>query len=260
MTIPFIRPRVVEDPELRLIGFHHAGGSGSAYFPLHKELPPTWELLLLDLPGRGKRYGQAPIEELTEAVELAVRDVLPWTDAPFALFGHSYGSLVALETARTLHGLGREPVWLGVSGRVPPSYRGRRKQLSSLPDGELLQELDAMGGLPEQLAEIPEFLDRFVRLTRADLRAVESFRPAEDRAVLGCPITVFCGTDDAWGPPEEMDGWGLETSAGHRRLVHRGGHFYFLGSAMPAFARGVVAEIESALATAGVPTTGGALR
>ncbi|MGW6913933.1 thioesterase II family protein [Kitasatospora sp. NPDC054939] len=256
---PFVRPRAVEDPELRVIGFHHAGGSASAYYPLHRELPETWELLLLDLPGRGKRYGEEPLEDLGEAVALAVADLEPWSDAPLALFGHSYGSLVALETARALDAVGRPPVWLGVSGRVPPGYRTLRR-LSLLPDDALLRELGAMGGLPEQLTRVPEFVERFVRLTRSDLRAVESFRPAQDRTPLPCPISVFCGTEDAWGPPAAMAGWGLETSAGHRRRVYHGGHFYFLGDAMPGFAHDLVAEIGAALAPDGARVPTGALR
>lgn len=239
---PFVRPRPVDRPALRLICFHHAGGSSTAYYPLSRLIPKDWDLLLLDLPGRGKRYGGLPLEHIDDAVELALADVEPWLDAPVALFGHSYGAILATEVARRLCDTGRPPLWTGVSGRVSPGYRTRRR-LSELNDADLLEQIRAMGGLPPELDEVPEFVARFVRLTRADLRSVESYGPPAGREPLSCPLTVFCGTDDLWAPPAAMSGWSAESRHGARRRVFDGGHFYFLGDAFPGFTRELVAEV-----------------
>ncbi|MER5435284.1 alpha/beta fold hydrolase [Streptomyces sp. NPDC002588] len=244
---PFVRPRPVDRPALRLIGFHHAGGSSTAYYPMGRAIPDDWELLLLDLPGRAKRYHEPPMEHIDDVVDLALADVEPWLDVPVALFGHSYGAIVATEVARKLCDTGRPPLWTGVSGRVSPGYRTQRR-LSELDDLGLLQQIRAMGGLPEQLDEVPEFVARFTRLTRADLRSVESYRPPADRTPLSCPLTVFCGTDDLWAPPAAMSGWSAESVHEVRRRVFPGGHFYFLGSSFAGFTRELVAEIEAAAA------------
>ncbi len=250
---PFVRPRPVADPALRLVGFHHAGGSGTVYHPMIRAFPIDWELLLLDLPGRGKRHAEQPLETLPEVVGQAVADLEPWLDGrPLALFGHSLGALVALETGRALQGAGHPPAWVGVSGRMPPQHRSAAS-LSQLDDTRLLAEMTSMGGLPERVKEVPQFVERFLRIARSDLRAAESYRPSPDRVPLSCPLTVFCGTDDAWAGPAVMSGWSRETRHEPRRRVFPGGHFYFLGPALDGFVRTLTAEITTALTTTAEP-------
>src|SRR3977135_2339774 len=96
----FARPRPHANPSLRLIVFHHAGGSAAMYHPISAQLPEDWELLILDLPGRGKRYAEAPINNTPALVERVVNDVRPWLDVPVALFGHSLGAILAAEVGR----------------------------------------------------------------------------------------------------------------------------------------------------------------
>ncbi|MFF3838342.1 thioesterase II family protein [Streptomyces sp. NPDC001930] len=242
---PFVRPHRADDPSLRIFGFHHAGGSAAAYYPMIRELPADWELLLLDLPGRGKRYAERPLERMDQVVARAVADMDPWLDGrPVALFGHSFGALVALEVGRVLESMGRTPLWVGVSGRVPPGFR-RVPRLSELDDEQLMRAMVDMGGTPERISDIPEFRDRFLGITRSDLRAAESYAPAPDRIPLSCPLTVFCGTDDAWAPLPAMSGWAQETSIGSRQRVFGGGHFYFQGPALKGFTRDLVNEIRT---------------
>ncbi|SFD27480.1 thioesterase II family protein [Streptomyces aidingensis] len=247
----FLRPVPVERPAMRLFAFHHAGGSSTVYHPMRRQLPADWELMAYDLPGRGRLASQRPLEDIQLVLPRVLADIEPWLDAPVAFFGHSFGAIVASELARLLEGQGRPPLWVGVSGRVPPGYRSRRR-LSELDDDGLLNAVQAMGGLPEQLTSVPEFLARFLQLTRADMRAVESYRPEAGRPPLSCPLTVFCGTDDGWAPPAAMAGWSAVTSRRLRRRVYPGGHFYFTGQAMPRFTRELVAEIRAA-ATAAEP-------
>ena len=111
----YIRPRPLDDPALRIIGFHHAGGSAAVYYPLARELLTDWDLVLLDLPGRGKRHAEPLRQSLPELVELIAGEVRPWTDVPYAIFGHSLGAVIAIEVARALeHGASSPPAWVGV--------------------------------------------------------------------------------------------------------------------------------------------------
>src|SRR6185295_17874531 len=119
----FVRPRPLADPSLRVIAFHHAGGSAAMYHAMSAEMPADWELLLLDLPGRGKRYAEEPISSTPALVARVVEDVRPWLDVPFALFGHSLGAILAAEVGRACEQLGAPPIWVGVSGRVAPTLQ-----------------------------------------------------------------------------------------------------------------------------------------
>jgi surfactin synthase thioesterase subunit len=241
---PFVRPRPVENPALRLVTFHHAGGSAALYHPLIRKLPARWDLLILDLPGRGKRHAEAPLCSMAEVVQRAVLDLDPWLDAPLALLGHSFGAMVAVETARALESLGVAPVWVGASGRIAPSFQPAPRRLHQLADEVLIGELLALGGTPDRIHEFPDFRRRFLELARADLAAVESYAPAPARLPLACPLTAFSGSRDPWAPPSSMLGWGQETQAGFAQRIFPGGHFYFLGSAFDGWTQQVVAEIE----------------
>ena len=240
---PFVRPRPVDEPALRVIGFHHAGGSAAVYYPMIRQFPEDWDLVLLDLPGRGKRHRESLVHDMAELVDRVVEDVVPWTDAPFALFGHSLGAILAVEVARALDGRGLPPVWVGVSGRAAPLFqKDLRRRLHELDDEALLDELMSMGGIPDRIHEVPEFVERFLRIVRADLRAVDSYEPNPDRTPLTCPVTAFGGTSDAWAPQEMLTAWSRETRGGFKQRRFPGGHFYFLGPSFADFTRELVAE------------------
>jgi surfactin synthase thioesterase subunit len=241
---PFVRPRPVANPTVRLIAFHHAAGSSSTYYGLNNWIPEDWDLLLLDLPGRGKRYAEAPISTMTEVVACAVKDVTPWLDAPVALFGHSLGAIVAADVGRACEGLGAAPIWVGVSGRNGPSYRLERRRLHEFDDDALLRELVTLGGMPARIAETPEFVAHFLRNARADLAAVDTYQPDPARDKSSYPITGFAGTSDPWAPPHAMRCWEHETRSGFRLRQFVGGHFYFLGPTLSALTHTIVAEVE----------------
>lgn len=240
----FARPRPHGHPSLRLIVFHHAGGSAAMYHPIIEQLPADWELLILDLPGRGKRHAEPPIRNASELIEQVVGDVRPWLDVPVALFGHSLGAILAAEVGRAWDRRGEPPVWVGVSGRVAPILQARARRLSTLDDASLLSEVLAVGGTPARVADIPELREHFLRVVRADIAVLESYRPAPDRPALGVPVTAFAGTSDVWAPPTTMRPWAHETRGAFRLREFDGGHFYFLGPAFPGFARELVREIE----------------
>lgn len=250
---PFLRPRRIDAPALRLVVFHHAGGSAAGYHGLARELPADWDILLLDLPGRGRRMSEPPVEDMRHLINGAVRDVRAWTDVPYALFGHSLGAIVASEVGRELSARGLPPRWVGVSGRAAPGEFGMpgrfgaRRALSLLDDESLLTELTPLGGIPQQLAREPEILARFLRTVRSDMVAVDSYQADPQRPSLACPLTAFGGLSDAWVPPEALEGWSLETSGPFRLRLFPGGHFYFLGERLRSFAANLAEDVQAAL-------------
>src|SRR5262249_44076516 len=150
------------NPSLRVIAFHHAGGSAAMYCPMSTELPPDWELLILDLPGRGKRHAEPLITTMPALVARVAEDVRPWLDVPVALFGHSLGATLAAEVARVCQRLGAPPVWVGISGRVAPTLQAQTRRLNMLDDASVLAEVIAMGAMPDRIGEDPELRARFL--------------------------------------------------------------------------------------------------
>ena len=243
---PFLRPRPVDHPEVRFVAFHHAGGSASTYHALSRRLPQTWDVLLLDLPGRGRRTHEDAKARMTDLVDQISFDLDPWLGAPLALFGHSMGAILALEGARQLP---QPPIWVGVSGRLAPSLQSvRPTRLHELSDDALLDVLIGMGGTPNELRFETELRTRFLATIRADLTAVASYRPDPHRDRLDCPISTFAGTEDPWAPPAAMAAWSRETAVGVEQHAFPGGHFYFLQDGLAELADRIVAELDAVIA------------
>ncbi|HBF31001.1 alpha/beta fold hydrolase [Rhizobium sp.] len=240
----FVRPRQLADPDVRLIVFHHAAGSSSTYFGLGRHMPPGCELLLLDLPGRGKRHRDPPHHTMQQIVASVVRDIEPFLDRPLALFGHSLGAVIAFETAHMLQARGVAPFWLGVSGRQGPGLVTPQRKLQELPDQALLDELAGLGGMPGRFLEAPDFLEIVLRNARADFAAIDTYRASPGRPKLDVALTAYAGRQDPWAPPGMMECWADETSRDFTLQQYDGGHFYFLGPTLASLASDIGRQIE----------------
>jgi surfactin synthase thioesterase subunit len=212
---------------MRLVTFAHAGGGPQTYTRWERELAPQLELWHVTLPGRGRRLHEPFAREwISLAQELATavaRDV----PAPFALFGHSLGALVAFEVARRLTRAGTSPTHLVVSGRDAPDSAPDLELPET--DDDLLRCVDrAYGGVPDQVRASPDVLEYFLPILRADLELARDYvlRPG---VALSCPITAMVGDADPIASPEGLVRWGRQTGADCECRVLPGGHFYFVG-------------------------------
>lgn len=102
----FRRYTTAEGTGPRLVCFPHAGGSATAYMPLARTLPEDFDVVAVQYPGRQDRYREAPFTSLVSLVEAVAeelaREIAADPGRPYALFGHSMGSIIAFETALVL--------------------------------------------------------------------------------------------------------------------------------------------------------------
>jgi surfactin synthase thioesterase subunit len=156
--------------------------------------------------------------------------VKAYLDVPFAIFGHSMGSLLAYEWAVRLAQAGAsDPLCLFVSGRNAVHLPLERADLHQLSDEAFVQELRTRyGGRPEDLLADAELREVFLPILRADLELVETYRHGPD-AMLRCPLMAFAGVDDNSVTEAGLNAWGeLTTGAFSARRVP-GDHFYSVG-------------------------------
>jgi len=208
----------------RLYCFAFAGGSPGVYLPWEQRLPgiEVWGVLL---PGRGKRFAEPPIDRVPALVEALLAEVE--LRAPYLLFGHSLGALLAFETARALEAAGRPaPEALIVSAHRPPHRPYEDQPITNWPDADFLAEATRRYPPPPELAEDAELLARSYQMLRADLRLVESYRHQPGRP-LRCPIEVISGVADHWSE-QDLAGWSAHTLADCRITMVPGGHHYLL--------------------------------
>jgi len=148
--------------------------------------------------------------------------------APYVLFGHSLGALLAFDISHRMLARGRPPALLAVAGRNGPSVPSSHAPVHRLSDHEFVGAMHALGGLPAELLRQPELMRLFLPIIRADLRLAELYtRP--DVPVLSIPVVAFAGRQDPMTDAAGMLTWARETTGVCELVFLEGGHF-FLGS------------------------------
>lgn len=214
---------------LRLLCCPYAGAGGQIYKPWSTALAGVVEVCGLQPPGRWSRSAEPPISSIEtlahQAADALLRD--GWLDAPFAVYGHSFGAALALELCRELHRRGGPaPVHLYVGARVAPPQGAGTGFSASFTDEQLARWLkERYRAVPERVLDEPELAKLLLPLLRADLVATESYRPAPEPR-LEVPLTVYGGADDDLVPLTRLAGWGEYAVGGADVQEARGGHFF----------------------------------
>lgn len=204
---------------VRLVCFPHAGGDPRGLLRWASALPGGVDVVICS-PNDAARVGGLDVLGLARAAadrlaRLAVR--------PLCLHGHSFGAVLAYETARALP-IGAGPAQLVVSGmeaphlRVDPGY-------ASLPDAELLAVLHGYGGTPAAVLSDADFAAAYLSRIRADLARLAAYRFAPGPP-LRCPISVVAGRSDPSLRPDAVHAWRELTVADTEVRFVSGGHFF----------------------------------
>lgn len=223
----FTRP----DPaaRVRLLCFHYAGGSATMFRPWAERLPPSVELLAVQLPGRADRFLEAPYDRMKPLVDDLVEVIGPVLAGPFACYGVSMGARVAWALAHALRERAMPmPRALYVAASGGPSLDNGHWKWEGREDG-LEGYVREMGGTPAAVLAEPTLLAALLPTLRADLTVLSThgFHPATP---LDTPIRAFAGAGDEEASPERMGAWGAETSGRFDLDVLPCGHFFDAGS------------------------------
>jgi medium-chain acyl-[acyl-carrier-protein] hydrolase len=212
-------------PRVRLLCLPYAGGS-AALFHSWQGSSERFSVQPVELPGRGRRFSERPLSRLDALVGRLGGELLPGLQAPYALFGHSMGALLAFELARWLgRNGGPKPAYLFVSGCRAPQSRVEDETRSSLSDGELINELRRLNGTDPEILGNAELMALLLPVFRADFAVCESYQ-FEPGPPLGCPITAFGGIQDTRISCNELDAWRVHTSGDFSLQMLPGDHFF----------------------------------
>jgi medium-chain acyl-[acyl-carrier-protein] hydrolase len=183
------------------------------------QISDSIDLVGIDYPGRACRSAEEPIIHLETLAETLAAALLPDTDGPFALLGHSMGGLVAFEVACWLAQQNRSPLHLFVCSCRPPG-QNVHSLIHPLPDGEFLAELGRRIG-----RQWRNDMGDSLALLRADITAAERYWAPPERCVP-CPISVIGGLEDGLHSRSTLAQWCHRTTGRFSLQFVPGGHFF----------------------------------
>jgi surfactin synthase thioesterase subunit/acyl carrier protein len=185
---------------LRLVCFHSAGLDARMYDAWAALLPASVELVAVELPGRGQHPGK-PIETMQALLPAIAAALETRLSAPYVLFGHSFGALVAYAFCRYQCARGGpRPARLMIASFWAPDEFVIRPELTRMMANKA----------PPGLASDQKIMDSWV------------YQPGEG---LPLPITVFHGARDMMVPQEKIFGWRKQSSVAVDLHILEGGHF-----------------------------------
>jgi medium-chain acyl-[acyl-carrier-protein] hydrolase len=222
--LAYYKPRL--EATFRLFCFPYAGGSALIYRQWANHLPRQVEVCPVQLPGRGHRLREAPLNRMSPLVEVVAQQIRELSGQPFAFFGHSMGATIAFEIARLLRReRAPQPLHLFVSGRSAPQVPETRTPTYNLPEPELIEDLRRLNGTPSEIFDEPDMLNVMLPLIRTDFEVVQTYA-YEDEPALDCPITVYGGLQDQEVKRENLNAWCAQTTAPFRVRLFPGDHFF----------------------------------
>lgn len=214
------------EARVRLFCFPYAGGSGSVFHRFGQALPSAVEVVSLQAPGRSYRLCEPPVASL-EALLLAIEmTITPWLDRPYALFGHSFGALVAFETARRLRRAGQvAPLHLFASASPAPQVPRPPRISTELGARDFWTAVQQIFGAAPDGPSDQDFLDLVVPPLKEDFRLLASYRYQPDRP-LGMPISAFYGAQDPTMSAADAGEWAAQTTGLFSVQEVQGPHLY----------------------------------
>jgi medium-chain acyl-[acyl-carrier-protein] hydrolase len=212
---------------LRLFCFPYAGSGASIFRTWSDGLPADVEVCPVQFPGRGTRLAETPFTQLSPLVQTLAQAMVPLLDKPFAFFGHSLGALVGFELARQLRRQsGVQPVRLFVSADRAPQIPRRDRPIHALPEGEFLEELRRLNGIPGKVLEEAELMQIMLPVLRADFAVYETYAYATEPP-LNCPISTLGGLQDHRVSRGDLEAWRDQTSDSFSLRMFPGDHFFW---------------------------------
>ena len=222
--IAFRKPR--PRARVRLFCFPYAGGGALFFRDWPSEAPEEIDVLPVQLPGREQRLRDKPYTRMDPLIDALTQALGHHLDLPFAIFGHSMGSVIGYEVAQRLRrDRGLAPLLLAVSARRAPQLPPRQEEDYKLPDPELCDRLRQMNGTPPEVLDHPELMELMLPLIRADFELNDTYIPAA-HPPLECPVTAFGGLGDQEVPRQDLESWGDVTNGPFRLRLFPGDHFY----------------------------------
>ena len=218
MSDLLIKPRVTPGSRRLLVVFHHAGGLALTYMPWVQAMSSDWQVALFEMPGRGLNREILAPKDIAEFFPDLLEEIEDLAgDRSITLFGHSFGGLIAYETALRI---GSDLDTLIISAIAPNAFR---KFESTKETETFYQQMEDPELLPVAVRQRPDALHVYRENLRVDSELIKRWRPSKQ---VRTRTFILGGRDDQLVPLATLNLW--------QDYIHypqiksfAGGHFYW---------------------------------
>ncbi|MFS1524197.1 thioesterase II family protein [Microbulbifer sp. 2304DJ12-6] len=240
------------DAKLRLFCFPYGGGGLSAFSDWAASMPPGVELAVMELPGRGQRFSEPLMHDMSVIIERMANEFISYIDKPYVFFCHSLGAFLGFELMQALR---RRDVSLPklfmVAGMRAPQFEVEN-QLHSLDDDAFLIALDQYNGTPANILANRELMNLYLPIFRADFSLSEKYqyRPSKP---FNLPFIFMGGRDDHTVREVESDGWQLHSERPIVQKFFPGDHFFLFNEGKTAVLSTLASSLRQVMADGLLP-------
>ncbi len=214
---------------VKLFCVPYSGASAMVYLKWRRSfLEAGIDIQPLELAGRGGKSAMPFYENMEEAVEDLLTDLQTSLKGqePYALWGHSLGSILVFELAHAIRQRGlHAPQHLFFTGDNPPGIKSGIV-LHNLDLPEFKEEIIAMGATDASFFEDEEMLAFYLPVLRSDLKLAETYTLPAHSSYLNVPVAVINGNTDKEIVAAEMHRWNDITQKECMLYELEGGHFF----------------------------------
>lgn len=204
-------------------------GAGAALFYPWRPLSQVASIWAVRFPGRENRISEPFLTSIHEMADALAASVAQIPGRAIMLFGHCSGALVAYEVAIRLARIYPPPtdVRLVISSQRAPFGRGdlTGESVARISRPDLVALLRQLGGTPEGVLQNSRLMELMEPIIRADLLAVERYRPAAPE-ILPYDIVVVAAKSDRVISQDSLNAWRQCTSGSFEIKWFDGQHFF----------------------------------
>lgn len=220
--------------KVQLFLLHFAGGSRYSFDFLKEYLHHEVEFIPLELPGRGKRFGEPLIQDKTAAIfDYCNQIKTRRSNQPYIIYGHSMGATLGISVAHLMQKSGDQPKVLIVSGNSGPGTLPVDNEGNEIPKKtrylmntiDFKNELIELGGAPEEVLNNKEIFDFFEPILRADFEVLERETNYSETDILtNIPICAIMGSEEKTS--NQITNWQRFTTEKFEHSIVTGNHFF----------------------------------
>ncbi|TRX53349.1 thioesterase [Fulvivirga sp. M361] len=213
----------MEKTKIYLLPF--SGASKYSYAQYAKIAPPTFEMIPVEIPGRGMRASEESLTDIHKIVDDIFLQIKDGLQTPYVIYGHSLGGLLGYLLVHKIVEAGLSiPLHLFFTGCVAPSVRYRGLVDHLLPKEQFIQKIKELGGSPDAILNDKALMEFFIPILRADFQAVAEFQYKE-RPRFDVNMTILIGSEEE-ASFEEAQAWQKETTGEIDVKMLQGNHFF----------------------------------